>query len=75
MLAVLVTEQLDTGVKSSVEAENRARASASYGQQLNDLGDQLRSALKAIQEYDATVILYEAARSILSCERTKLGLM
>ena len=74
LLSVLVTEQLDKGVKSTAEAENRAKATPSWGTHLNDLQGQLQAAQRVIETHAATVIQYEAARSVLSLEKQKMGL-
>lgn len=74
MFSVLVTEQYDKGIKSTSEAEHRARASAAYGSQLNDLSAQLESAQRTIEKHAALMVQYEAARSILSMEKAKMAL-
>lgn len=73
MLSVLVVEHLADGM-SAAAAEHHARASDSYGSQLNDLADQYKSALRVIEEADAVKIKFESARSILSVEKQKLSL-
>lgn len=60
---------------SAAAAEHKARASAPYGAHLHDLMEQHRSALRVIEKYDATKIQFEAARSLLSVEKAKIGLI
>lgn len=73
-LAVFVMEQLKQEKMSTSLAEHAARASDGWGASLNDLGEQLKSALRVIETHDATMILYESSRSVLSMEKAKIGI-
>ncbi len=73
-LSIEVSRFLEAG-DSGVAAENKARASAQYGAHLTDLENQYKTAMRVIEQFDAAKIKFESARSILSCERTKLGLI
>lgn len=72
--SVLVVEQTKKEQMSVAAAEHRARASDSWGAQLNDLGEQFKSALQVLEKHDATKTQYEAARSLLSLEKEKIRL-
>ncbi len=72
--SVTVAEFLESG-DSGVAAEHKARASKAYGSALHDLGEQYRSAMRVIEKHDATKALFESARSILSTEKAKIGLL
>jgi hypothetical protein len=60
---------------SAAAAEHKARASAQYGAHLQDLMGQHKDALRVIEKYDALKIQFEAARSLLSVEKAKIGLI
>lgn len=72
--SVTVAEFLEAG-DSGVAAEHKARASAAYGTQMHDLSEQYKTALRVIETHDALKAAFESARSILSCERAKIGLL
>lgn len=72
--SVTVAEFLEAG-DSGVAAEHKARASKAYGSALHDLGEQYRTAMRVIEKHDATKALFESARSILSTEKAKIGLL
>lgn len=72
--SVTVAEFLEAG-ESAVASEHKARASKPYGTALHDLGEQYRTALRVIEQHEATKALFEAARSILSTEKAKIGLL
>ena len=72
--SVTVAEFLEAG-DSGVAAEHKARASKPYGTALHDLSEQYQSALRIIERHDATKALFESARSILSTEKAKIGLI
>jgi len=72
--SVVVSEFLEAG-DSGVAAEHKARASTNYGVHLHDLQEQYKSALRVIEAHDALKVKFESARSILSCERAKIGLL
>lgn len=73
-LADVVSVLLDSG-ESAAAAEFKARASKSYGDALIQLGVQYREAMRAIEKAEAQRVLFEAARSLLSCEKAKMGLL
>lgn len=73
-LAVSMKVFLDNG-ESAAAAECKARAGDYYANKLAELGDQLRTALETIEKYDATRVLWESARSLLSVEKAKIGLL
>lgn len=56
-------------------SEHQARAGAAYGGHLNDLELQYKEALRVIEKHDALKVMFESARSILSTEKAKLGLI
>jgi len=56
-------------------SEHKARASAQYGSHLTDLELQYKEAMRVIEKHDALKASFESARSILSCERAKIGLI
>ena len=70
---MLVVAELNAG-KSVSAGEHFARATDAWGATLNDLGERYKSALRVIEEYEATKIAYEAARSVLSMEKEKFRL-
>lgn len=73
-LSINVAEFLEAG-DSSAAAVDKARASKPYGTQLHDLSEQYRAAMRVIEQHDALKIVFESSRSILSCERAKIGLI
>lgn len=73
ILSVLVVAELKSE-KSVAAAEHYARASDSYGSQINDLADQYKAALRVIESYESCKVRFESARSILSMEKQKLTL-
>lgn len=73
-LSVQVSSFLESG-DSGVAAEHKARASKEYGTHLHDLSEQYKTALRIIEQHDALKIKFESARSILSTEKAKLGLI
>lgn len=56
-------------------SEHKARASAPYGASLHDLSEQYKTALRVIELHDALKVKFESARSILSTEKAKIGLL
>lgn len=56
-------------------SEHQARASTAYGAHLADLELQYKEAMRVIEKHDAIKIMFESARSILSTEKAKLGLL
>ncbi len=72
--SVSVAEFLDGG-DSGVAAEHKARASAVYGAHLHDLEEQYKSAQRVIERAEALKVMFESARSILSVEKAKIGLL
>jgi hypothetical protein len=72
--SVEVTRFLEGG-ESAAASEHKARASAQYGAHLADLMEQHRQALRVIEQYDGLKVQFESARSILSVEKSKLGLI
>lgn len=73
-LSMVVADFLEQG-ESGVAAEHKARASGVYGAQLADLGEQYKAALRIIEKADAARVLWESARSLLSTEKAKLGIL
>lgn len=61
--------------ESAAASEHKARASAQYGAHLADLMEQFKAAARVIEQYDGLKVQFESARSILSVEKSKLGLM
>lgn len=72
--SVAVVEFLDAG-DSGVASEHRARASKAYGSSLHDLSEQFRTAMRVIEKYEALKVQFESARSLLSVEKAKLGIL
>lgn len=72
--SVSVAEFLEAG-DSGVAAEHKARAGKAYGAALHDLGEQYKTAMRVIEKYEALKVMFESARSILSTEKAKLGLL
>ena len=72
--SIVVVEFLDQD-QSATAAEHRARACKSYGTQIADLSEQLKSALRIIEQYDALKTKFDSARSILAAERSKLEMI
>lgn len=72
--SVAVIEFLDAG-DSGVASEHRARAGKTYGAALHDLGEQYKSAMRVIEKYEALKVQFESARSLLSVEKAKLGIL
>lgn len=72
--SVEVARFLEAG-DSGVAAEHKARASAQYGSHLHDLNEQYQTALRVIEQHEALHIKFDSARSILSVEKQKLGLL
>ena len=72
--SVEVAGFLDAG-DSGVAAEHKARASKEYGTHLHDLAEQYKTALRIIEQHDALKTKFESARSILSVEKTKIGIL
>jgi len=56
-------------------SEHKARASAQYGSHLTDLELQYKEAMRVIEKHEATKAMFESARSILSTEKAKIGLI
>lgn len=73
-LALSVTEKLLLG-DSAAASEFRGRASNEYGSRLAELESQYEDALKVIEQQDALRCKFESARSILSVEKAKIGLL
>lgn len=72
--SVQVASFLESG-DSGVAAEHKARASKEYGTHLHDLSEQYKTALRIIEQHDALKVKFESARSILSTEKAKMGLL
>ena len=72
--SVEVAGFLEAG-ESAAASEHKARASKEYGTHLHDLMEQHKSALRVIEEHDALRVQFESARSILSVEKSKIGLL
>jgi hypothetical protein len=72
--SVEVTGFLESG-DSGVAAEHKARASKEYGTHLHDLAEQYKTAMRIIEQHDALKVKFESARSILSTEKAKMGLL
>lgn len=60
---------------SGVAAEHLARSSDQYGSAIHDLEEQYKSAMRVIERHDALKVMFESARSILSTEKAKIGLL
>lgn len=73
-LSVHVTAFLEQG-ESGVAAEHKARASAIYGSELHDLALQYKEAMRVLEKADGLRVIWESARSLLSTEKAKLGLL
>ncbi len=73
-LADVVAGLLEMG-ESAAAAEHKARASKGYGDELSKLSLQYREALRVIEKADAQRVLWESARSLLSVERAKIGIL
>jgi hypothetical protein len=69
-----VAEFLASG-DSATAAEHKSRASKAYAVALMDLQEQYKAAMRVIEQHDALKTKFESSRSILSCERAKLGLI
>lgn len=72
-LSIETASFIDTGDSVS-GSEHKARASDRYGSQLHDLSEQYKTAMRIIEESESLKIQFESARSILSCEKTKLSI-
>lgn len=72
--SVEVASFLEAG-DSGVAAEHKARASKQYGTHLHDLEEQYKSALRVIEQQESLRTMFESARSILSTEKAKIGLL
>ena len=72
-LSRLVVKYLDTGIKSSAEAEHRARACPEYKSEMQEIMQQTAKAEEIICEYHILGKHYESARSILIVEKTLIG--
>ena len=72
--SVTTAEFLEAG-DSAAAAEHKARASKVYGAALHDLGEDYKTAMRIIERLEALKCSFESARSILSCERAKIGLL
>ena len=72
--SVTVAEFLDQDM-SSAASEHKARASTAYGAHLADLMEQYKQAMRVIEQHDGVKCKFESARSIVSCERAKMGLL
>lgn len=68
-------ERFLTAGESAAASEHKARASAQYGAHLADLMGQHKDAQRVIEQYEGLRIQFESARSILSVEKSKLGLI
>lgn len=73
-LSVEVAKRLEES-KAVSAAEHWARASNSYGTALHDLSEQYKAALRVIEQHDALKVTFESARSIVSMEKAKIGMM
>ena len=73
-LAASVNIFLDSG-ESAAAAEYRARGGIPYAENLTALAAQYNAALRVIEKYEATKILWESSRSLLSVEKAKIGLL
>lgn len=74
VLAIAMKVFLDMG-ESAAAADCKARASAAYGEALISLSSQYQDALATIEKYEGQRVLWESARSLLSVERAKIGLL
>lgn len=73
-LSVTVAEFLEAG-EGVGASEHKSRASAVYGAALHDLQEQYKTAMRIIEKHDAIKAKFESARSILSTEKAKIGLL
>lgn len=60
---------------SCAAAEHLARGSTKYFAALTELQEQYLDAMRIIERHDAYKIQFESARSILSVEKAKIGLL
>ncbi len=72
--SVEVTRFLSAG-DSATASEHKARASEQYGAHLADLMNQHKEALRVIEKWDGLKVQWESARSLLSVEKIKMGLI
>lgn len=72
--SVTVAEFLEAG-DSAAAAEHKSRASKTYGTSLHDLAEQYKAAMRVIEQHSALQTKFESARSILSVEKAKIGLL
>jgi hypothetical protein len=68
-------ERFLTAGDSATASEHKARASAQYGSSLHDLGEQYKTAMRTIEQHEGLKVRFESARSILSTEKAKMGLL
>lgn len=73
-LSIGVAEFLEAG-ESAAAAEHKARGSKAYGTALHDLSEQYKASMRVIEAYEAQRVLWESARSLLSVEKAKIGLL
>jgi hypothetical protein len=72
--SIEVSRFLESG-ESAAASEHKARASTQYGEHLADLMAQHKEAQRVIEQHEGLRVQFEAARSILSVEKSKLGLL
>lgn len=73
VFSIEVARILEAGESVSA-SEHKARASATYGAHLADLSEQYKAAMRVIEQCESLKVQFESARSILSCEKTKLSI-
>lgn len=61
--------------ESSAAADTEARASEPYAQAMKQLGAELAAAEKVIAEWEATKIMWESARSLLSMSKSQMAIL
>ena len=59
-----------SGGESAASAEHKARALPSYGEELQSLGEDMRSAEDIIARYAALKVKWESVRSLLSIQKS-----
>lgn len=74
VLSLSMARHLAAG-SSIAASETLARIDDNYAKGMAGLGGELKSAYQVIAEWDALRIRIEVVRSLLSLERTKVGMM
>lgn len=74
VLAIAANPLLAAG-SSSVAADTEARASEPYHKAMQQLGREHEAACKVVAEWEAAKIKVDVARSLLSMEKTKIGIL